>query len=199
MGMDHKKRRERRAALMSDLDKELPPSPPCPEAELGERVVEWALAEWEKGIKEPAKKTTEGPILGYIHAAGWGWIKDYQNRKFAWCGCFASAAWASVGLKSKVAAKNVVSTYRLSQWKGRQIPLDEIRAGDLVVIGSQKRWGDHITLAVEPLGGGSWATVEGNAWGRGPDGERFEGVIRRERSAREIRFAYRPLVSDLEK
>ena len=198
MSSKHDKRRERRAELLAELDRDLPPAPAWAPEEAGARALAWALEQWASEVREPRGRVEDGPILGYVHRSGWSWVESYQNKRRAWCGHFAASAWAEAGVKLAPRSKKMVSTYRLSRWAGRSVPLDQVRPGDLIVVGSRKDWGDHITIAIEPLGGGAWATVEGNAGGEGPSGDRFEGVIRRTRSRGEIRFAYRPLAGDLE-
>lgn len=198
--MNDNDRRQLRADLLDELDKiGLSPNDHQSEAD-GRRVVERALEEWRQHIAEPTKRTTEHPILNrYIKAAlGWEWIDSYQNRKFAWCGAFAAFCWfESTG--NMIRQRSFASTYRLQQWaKGsaREIDLSRARAGDLVVVGRRKAWGDHITI-LERIEGETLYTIEGNAYGTLGDGSHGEGVIRRERDASEIAFIYRPLEVDL--
>jgi len=99
-----------------------------------------------------------------------------------------------------VRRRHMASCYRL--WKAgktiegvaedgaipvRAVDADAIRPGDIVVVGNgKKRWGDHICL-VERVQGGLVYTIEGNARGVGPDGDTFEGVVKRTRPPQKSR------------
>lgn len=74
-----------------------------------------------------------------------------------------------------------------------------VRAGDIVVVNGNDRWGQHITIArgVPDFQRQTLPTVEGNATGRGPDGKRFQGVTQNERPFSSLRHVYRPGFSDL--
>jgi len=183
-----------------------PATPPASPLHPGARAVERALSQWREDIREPSGRVTSGPILErYIREGlGWTWIKDYENRAFEWCGAFAAWAWLD-GLSAQVRKKHLASTYRLREWArgtAREVGgLSAARPGDIAITGPRKAWGDHITLIerVELDGSGAW-TIEGNARGEGPaPGPKIEGVIRRFRSAEEIRFIYRPLAEDAER
>jgi len=94
------------------------------------------------------------------------------------------------------------STYRLYKWaKETKRVIDGIkqaRAGDIVIVGDKKHYGDHITLIekIEDDLSGVW-TIEGNAYGETPEStKRKEGVIRRFRPFNTIRYIYRPLEQD---
>ena len=203
--MNHDDRRSLRADLLDELDTptqtKMPNDHQSPED--GQRAVEIALDEWRQNILEPKAEVITGPILfRYIRqGALWTWVKKYQNRKFAWCGCFAAYAWRE-SVSGATRKTSFPSTYRLKQWaKGtnREISdLKKARTGDLLIVGNKKAWGDHITLIerIEPDLSGAW-TVEGNAFGETPEStKRKEGVIRRFRSKDEIHAIYRPLESD---
>lgn len=203
--MNHDDRRSLRSDLLDELDTPtqtaLPTDYQAPEH--GERAVEIALEEWRQNILEPKVSVNTGPILiRYIRqGALWTWVKEYQNRKFAWCGCFAAYAWRE-SVSGATRKTSFPSTYRLQQWaRGtkREISgLEKARAGDLLIVGKKKAWGEHITLIerIEPDLSGAW-TVEGNAWGETPEStQRQEGVIRRFRSVDEVHAIYRPLESD---
>lgn len=197
---------EARQALRSDLLDELNDHP---QADLedhqslldGERALERALEQWQECILEPHGEVCDGPILErYIHEGiSWKWQESYKNRKFAWCGAFAAWAWRdSVNLN--VRKKSFPSTYRLKKWAGGGVRvierLEDARAGDIIVVGHKKAWGDHITLFERAEESGYWS-VEGNAYGEVPEGgSRKEGVIRRWRGTDEIFAIYRPLEAD---
>jgi len=203
--MNHEKRRELRADLLEKLDTPTHTSLPTDyqSKEDGERAVSIALGEWRQNVLEPKEEVRSGPILGrYIRqGALWVWVHTYKNRKFAWCGCFAAWAWKE-SVSGATRKTSFPSTYRLREWaKGtkREIEsLEKARAGDLLIVGSKKKWGDHITLIekIEPDFSGAW-TIEGNAYGETPRStKRQEGVIRRFRSVDEVSFIYRPLECD---
>lgn len=165
----------------------------------GQRAIGRALEEWDSLVMEPRGTVSEHRILDYIReGAGWTWVKTYKNRKFAWCGCFAAWCWQdSVSLA--VRKKAFPSTYRLRRWgrgTARAIALEDARAGDLIIVGDRKSWGDHIALFDAWDGDAKLLTVEGNAVGRFPNNKRGEGVIRRSRDADEVRYVWRPLDED---
>jgi len=198
--MNDNDRRQLRADLLDELDKiELSPNDHQSAAD-GLRVVARALEEWRQHIEEPRRRVTAHPILDrYIKGAlGWEWIDSYQNRKFAWCGAFAAHCWMDT-TSNMIRQRSFASTYRLREWAKntpREIDLTRARAGDLVIVGKRKAWGDHITI-LERIEGDTLYTIEGNAFGELADGSRGEGVIRRQRDASEVAFIYRPLEVDL--
>lgn len=70
--------------------------------------------------------------------------------------------------------------------------------GDILIVNGTDRFGQHITIV------DSWdpntktfETVEGNATGRGPKGQRYQGVIRQTRTIGQARHLYRPGFADL--
>lgn len=72
------------------------------------------------------------------------------------------------------------------------------RKGDILIVNGSDRFGQHITL-IE-----SWdaqkrtfETIEGNATGRGPKGNRHQGVIRHTRTIAQAKHIYRPGFADL--
>ena len=200
------KKHEERRALRSDLLDNLND---CSQADLddhqdfsdGALALERALDQWRECVIEPHGEVCEGPILErYIHEGiEWKWQESYKNRAFAWCGAFAAWAWReSVALS--VRKKRFPSTYRLQKWaKGSSRiieDLEDAQAGDIIVVGHRKAWGDHITLFERHDEEGYWS-VEGNAYGEVPEGgSRKEGVIRRWRAESEIFAIYRPLEED---
>lgn len=148
-----------------------------------------------------------------------------------WCVMFWRACWTSLVFSPAENATYFPSTYRVSElWAGRSIfgvmcpvrpgrqrwtfdahstelpPGCEPRAGDLLVVGDgSPRYGDHACL-VESYDATirRFRTVEGNAVGLGPRGNRRQGVIRGSRPlgkrAGEAYYAlalYRPSVEDL--
>lgn len=187
----------------------------------GRRVVAVAHEQWVLGVREPDSTGPNGRaiIQDYIRA-GLGWGDSYErNGDFQWCGAFGVGyCWGAVGLRADIRKAYGSSCYRLvERWaKGttRLIDSADARPGDIVIVGppSGRSWGAHITVAAsEPYAddNGQWVidTYEGNAKGEGPNGERFEGVIRRGRpypggdlSPNEYRVMHviRPLVGDLD-
>ena len=167
----------------------------------GARALERALEEWKQEVVEPRATVRNGKILDdYIHEGiKWSWIKEYTNRKFAWCGAFCAFAWKD-SISDEIRKKCFPSTYRLQQWAKNSTRiidnLKDARPGDIIIVGHKKSYGDHITLFEKSDDKGYWS-VEGNAFGETPSGgARKEGVIRRWRSEDEIHSIYRPLECD---
>ena len=133
-------------------------------------------------------------INAYIRSAeglGWNWVEPYtKNGEFAWCGAFASFCYTKVN--SNIRKKIFPSCYRLySNWAktSRKISIEDVQAGDIVVIYTAKRsvQGDHITLCVDASTkkDGYIKTIEGNAKGELGNGEFGEGVVRRARARKD--------------
>ena len=146
-------------------------------------------------------------INAYIRSAeglGWNWVEPYtKNGEFAWCGAFASFCYTKVN--SNIRKKIFPSCYRLySNWAktSRKISIEDVQAGDIVVIYTAKRsvQGDHITLCVDASikKDGYIKTIEGNAKGELGNGEFGEGVVRQERELEKIAHVYRLLGSDFD-
>jgi hypothetical protein len=74
----------------------------------------------------------------------------------------------------------------------------EPRAGDIALVG-KKGYGTHGVLVerFDPVTG-ELHTVEGNAHGRGPNGERQQGVVRCVRGIGQVRRIVRPGIGDLQ-
>jgi len=91
-----------------------------------------------------------------------------------------------------------------SNWSktSRRIKIENIQAGDIVVIYTSKRsvQGDHITLCVDAstMSEGYIQTIEGNARGDLGNGEYGKGVIRQTRQLDSIAHVYRLLGSDFD-
>jgi hypothetical protein len=153
-------------------------------------IMSAAADEWNSVVKEPPGSGWER-IDTYIRSAdglGWDWEDRYtRNRQFAWCGAFASYCYRQAGLSAEVRKKVMPSTFRLHKWANgtdRMRPIDDVQRGDIVIVGPEggKRWGAHITLCDSvDRSTKIVSTIEGNASGTGPDGDRYEGVIRQER------------------
>ena len=154
-------------------------------------------------------------IIKYIEdGLMWRLKMPYMNSAnlkiggFAWCGAFAG--WCDIRLKEEIRKKVMPSTYRLYEFclgTPREIPLDQIQRGDIVIVGRAggKRWGAHVTRALE-VHDEYVETIEGNAHGELGDGTWGEGVVIRKRPFKghesraesRIMWAWRFLDSDYE-
>jgi|ETNvirnome_2_130_1030620.scaffolds.fasta_scaffold03141_8 hypothetical protein len=230
--------------LMAELDNDAPEDPGTgadakrrKKADPGTVVVATALAEWERVVREPrgeANRVDEyirGDLgLGWSTADAINWTPNApytRNGMFQWCGAFAAFCWGTAGLRADpVRKKSWASTVRLYKWaQGSErvvsVP-DGLLPGDVVIVTrGKKKQGEHICLVERvDLDAKLVHTIEGNARGRGGDGEVFEGVIRRTRpwpkalggwgrrgkmrcpvsglsQSSDIVWAYRPLAEDL--
>lgn len=194
------------------------PTPYNPQC--GNAVLAAALAEWKAVVKEPPKGDATR-IREYLRACGFGHPEDYHaNGDAEWCGAFASFCLISAGVrpelvrqKSPPEAGGLGSTYRLfclaRLAPGRLLTsASDLRPGDIVSVGrtGKVQWGEHIVICSErptPFDeAATFATIEGNATGKGPGGDEYEGVIRRVRpvmptaSAKGFIFGFRPLPGD---
>ena len=159
-----------------------------------------AKAELDLVVKDPCSR-----IDKYIKSSeglGWSWVEPYtKNGQFAWCGAFASFCYPDV--HAQIRKKIFPSCYRLySNWAqtSRKISVENIQAGDLVIVYTSKRsvQGDHITLCTDASTAkdGYITTIEGNAHGTLGDGTKGEGVITRQRELHEVAHVYRLLGVD---
>lgn len=147
-----------------------------------------------------------------------------RNGQFQWCGAFVAACLKAAGLKREIRYYHMPSCSRLynghrkkGNWanrdsKVRRIPLRKVRPGDIVIVGyfdteknrRKERYkvaGSHITICAEVAADGkSIYTFEGNARGAGPDGKRYEGVIKQQRffEARGIDYGIMHVIRPLE-
>lgn len=151
-----------------------------------------------------AAKFSKDAITYFIQKGlGWTWEDAYKgDGDFEWCGAFAAAQWAQV--KPQLRKTYFSSTYRLDRYAkyrsafgekntgtGRLVlDLDErttiadfqkkwtVQQGDILLIGPSG-YGAHICL-VESFAEttGTFSTIEGNGTGRGPHGERQQGVVK---------------------
>lgn len=166
------------------------------------QAISRAKKEWSRIVVDPCDR-----INSYIKSSegiGWSWEKDYiKNGQFAWCGAFAAFCYTSV--KMNIRKKIFPSCYRLyKNWSktSRKIKIEDVQAGDIVVIYTSKRsvQGDHITLCVDASTkkDGYIKTIEGNARGELGSGEYGEGVIKQDRKLDSIAHVYRLLGSDFD-
>jgi hypothetical protein len=74
----------------------------------------------------------------------------------------------------------------------------EPQMGDILIVNGTDRFGQHITVvdSWDPVAK-TFDTVEGNATGRGPKGQRFQGVIRQTRPIAVCKHLYRPGFADI--
>jgi hypothetical protein len=79
----------------------------------------------------------------------------------------------------------------------------QMRPGDIVVLGHDKWCGDHIVMPLGPPSHkGTFSTIEGNASGRLPGGERGKGIVKCEHDVSEVfrvyplQRAWYPVVQD---
>lgn len=176
-------------------------------------VIDAALAEWERGVRDVADSAV---IMGYIRGIGGKLSGGYRNGRYQWCGAFAGHCLMQSGVRPDILRQQappelggIGSTYRLSHL----VRLDEARAirraadirpGDVCVVGraEDRPYGAHIVIARSAVGAdGRFATVEGNAHGELHGGAWGEGVILRHRPAtpgdsRGFIFGYRPTPAD---
>lgn len=169
-----------------------------------------AIDEWGQDIHEPKGKVTSGPILDrYIagtEGLHWSWEKSYTNRKFAWCGAFVAFAWGA-SLDPDIRKYILPSCSRiqgnatgrcpdhLREWGNRRaVPASDIQPGDIMLVGKGR--GSHITLVFAAVGD-IISTIEGNSTGTGPDGSRFEGVVRHDRDRSEAKMVVRLTLDDM--
>lgn len=159
-----------------------------------------ARAAWADRIEEPPGqgwqlidrfiRGSQGLGWATADAVDWKPGASYtRNQMFQWCGAFAAWCLGAAGLDAELRRKVLPSTVRLwSRLRGTDrhlsgAALSGVAPGDVVVVSrGVKAAGEHICI-VEELGPepGLLTTIEGNARGLGPDGEIFEGVIRRTR------------------
>lgn len=152
-------------------------------------------------------------------------VKAYRwDGDFEWCGAFAAYCWAKAGIRLDIRKRYFPSTYRLDRygqykrafvesvtkparevdWRkylaitGDADDVDhfEPRAGDILIVNGTG-YGQHITI-VEKWDSAlmEFHTVEGNATGKGPDGQRFQGVVRQVRKLKDARRLIRPSPHD---
>lgn len=163
-------------------------------------VLQFARVELAKGIRDIERDF--GAIQRYYEATGWRGPRDRAGEtyegNFAWCGAFAGAAHAAreVGTMcveplDRAQRVKMLSTYRLhTQAQGRKIPLVEVQPGDVLVVGKEKAYGDHIAIVMDRIPQ-AWITIEGNAVGGQVGATRVEGVVCRVRGLGEAVCAYR--------
>jgi hypothetical protein len=132
---------------------------------------------------------------------GWTWEPPYAgDGGFEWCGAFAAFCWSAI--KPELRRIYFASTYRLDRYaryqsvngernKGSGRLIAEIgehsqslpwepQSGDILTIGPEgSGYGKHICLVESyDRSSSTFKTIEGNGVGKGPDGEKRQGVVR---------------------
>lgn len=115
-----------------------------------------------------------------------------------YCGLFI--AYAGLGLiRPDIGHFVLPSTVRAasgSKWKEAgaakpdEVDPDDIQSGDIITVGSGKRYGTHFALVVE-VDGHVLKTVEANTRGELGNGKTGRGVVRRRRTTKEVQCVYR--------
>lgn len=199
--METQNRRLTRERVAAEMDVTTPPvlnvhpapvTPAHPSAETRRTMaVAFAVSEWELGVSEPPGPNSDRIGSEYISGPdglGWSWVDPYtENGQFAWCGAFASYCFGKAGLLKDIRHKVLPSCYRLFKWaslEDRMVKPAQVMRGDIVVVGNDKsrEWGSHITICqkTSSLINGV-RTIEGNARGASPNGDRWEGVVKQYR------------------
>lgn len=151
---------------------------------------------WASDISEPVAGRVQHAITDFIMGElGLGWntcevgpdarpgMPYTENGMFEYCGAFAARALHRlVGPKAR--SRDLASTYRIERAfkpaRDHVIPA-AVRPGDLIMVGGQRGGRPkHIALTLACAGAHVY-TIEGNAYGQGPDGHKREGVVFRVR------------------
>lgn len=191
--------------------------------EAGEKAVAAAKEFWKLDIIDPtAKDSSEkgnrsrkfiDSLIRTGTGLNWTWEQEYKgDGDFAWCGAFVSACWAKAGMKLVVREKDLASTYRIDRFgqgnsDRKYVKCETIedvihfapRCGDIVLVG-EKGYGTHIALVSQDYvieGPNYLSTIEGNTFGKGPAGDKREGVCAKTRTFENIRRIIRPALTDL--
>lgn len=148
-------------------------------------VVALGLREHQRLVLEPVAGNARGAAIinRYIRET-WPWLAEYvKNGQVAWCGHFVAWLLKQLGAIKNLWFNAAISCRRLDAWGGRtrSVPLEQVRKGDILTTGSvdgtKPAYGSHIVLATDV--DADWIyTVEGNAYGDLPNGQRGEGVVR---------------------
>lgn len=191
-------------------------------------VVERALSLWNDDIRDPAllDRSPEAELhranIQNLVAKGLGWSgwtcrntksPDYEkpvtrycgNTCMSWCGTLPAFCYEPLGLSAKARAA-CASTFKLwqrmpSKDPRRVLDFTRIEPGDVGVVRTGKglKWGDHIVVPIDrPQPDRTVVTIEANAKGEGPTGERYEGIVKKTRALSEFVACYRFGESDFE-
>lgn len=183
---------------------------------------------------ELAKESKQAIDYFIRQGLGWTWLPPYEgDGSFEWCLAFVMKCWEHI--KPDLRKLYGASTYRVDRFASYQTAFGEKnetprgagphrlyakcdettkvedlkwipRAGDIVLIGT-KGYGTHGALvrSFDPATG-EFVTVEGNATGWGPNGERQQGVVLQKRKlgsyvgegVPHVRRIARPGIEDVE-
>lgn len=176
---------------------------------------------WQSGIQDPPY-TSDHPeagrwkdVITSLITSGLGWKNwDCHNRRsptygkrvstycgdhcMSWCGAFVAYCWFEL---DKYVRRGLASTYKISLLLAdeprRRVPPAEVQPGDIACVRGRgtHAWGDHIVLVRDVIND-SFTTYEGNAKGRGPTGEIYQGVVTNLRKISEIVQVLRPIDED---
>lgn len=170
--------------------------------------------------RQPGYEGDVERICDLYRAIGWAWAADdgYDETEDHWCGVGVAAAGLRIGdyleedqcvpvsLNPAIAYHVLPSCSRLashetpgeSRWDKAGVPpaemvgVGDILPGDIVTYYRSRSWsGSHVMMARGSVRDGVLPTVEANAEGRLPTGERGEGVVKNERPVDEIAKVYR--------
>ena len=182
----------------------------------GARTIAAAIAEWKSGVMEPPD-CDAFRIREYLRAIKHSSAGTYDADGDAqWCGAFAGFCLAAAGVKPGLLTQKsppelggIGSTYRIDALckldeRRRIVDADDLNVGDVVCLGRKGRYrfGEHIGIVYAPPSHGEFEAIEGNATGFGPDGQQYEGVVRRSRMCvptdrvKGFIFGFRPLPGD---
>jgi hypothetical protein len=172
---------------------------------------------WARDIRDIQGAGVNPQITDIFDATGWGdWLRgpggcpdgyerppdpDYCGLTWAYIAVHVGrwmVPWTCLDFRidQELCDHVLSSTYRLQarkKWRetshsrpDRHEP-GQIRPGDIVVVGDDKWYGDHIVMPVAPpTTEGTFKTVEGNARGRLPGGKEGKGVVKRQRHVDEV-------------
>lgn len=138
---------------------------------------------------------------GYVEVKVDGTFQSWCGIFVAWCAMqvgdyVVDGQCVDVGLRRLVARKVMPSTYRLSsqdKWHAahvvpaEKVAVEDIERGDVVVVGHDKPYGDHITLATGPLKHRAVMTISGNV----TDRQGVEGVRKKLYHQDDVAVVYR--------
>lgn len=183
------------------------------------------------GSKDARSRECLIEIERIIKRNGWGFATPYRgNGPPQWCTMFAGDVWADAGLDTSWLVDYFASTHRLGLWarykkfsiKSKPNPAPTTpdrrlfidlkkpltitpRPGDIVIVGDgDPDEGDHGTVLIgfNPSSG-TFDTISGNGGGKGPRGNKREGISRRDftigQGGYQPMFLVRPALGDLVK
>ena len=169
----------------------------------GQAVADTAIAEWHKTVLQANKQYIGNTYIYGDLGLDWRPGMGPPLNEFDWCGAFAAYCHGVNGLSHEIRLRRMASTYRLYEWAqanpSRIVPTTALVAGDVAILqhtGSTNIRGDHIMVASGPPASGLLPTIEGNAHGVGPAGQRMAGVVTNNRPMDRIILGVRFLPED---